>query len=507
MRARMKVVMAILLLVMMFTGCSVDSASESSGAENVDSSSSTDPVAHIVVTFQTLDSSKTEDLDDVVKEINNITIPEIGVEVELRLINAVDAFTEYSLWISQGETIDLMIMNYQDVTAYINRGMLNPIDELLEEYAPDIGAVMKDGYSLTEASIVDGKAYGVTTVQDVLGSGSGIWVGNSILKESGITVDADHIYSLDELGTMFQTWKKLYPDRYPLGQITSGNTYSTFVYFNESMNSLGTDTNYGILKDGKVVNFYETEEYYQFLSYLRQWYLDGYIYPDAAFTDSSVYELTKLGDVLSVPLSSQPGIITKDTFGEMVTCIKTGAVRSSGQYAKSGFWTIPVTSKNPEAAMKFLNMMYGDTRIGNLLKWGIEGVHYIKMKDEDRRIEYPVGVDTQNVGFLNPMSLYGDYRKIATMDSEELMKQKEEYNETIIKSDEETRDFVYSDVNEKANMAKVDKVVQRYIAVLESGSVDLDTYYPEFLDELDKAGIQEIIADKQTQYDAWLTKQ
>ena len=47
----------------------------------------------------------------------------------------------------------------------------------------------------------------------------------------------------------------------------------------------------------------------------------------------------------------------------------------------------------------------------------------------------------------------------------------------------------------------------KYLTQLEYGTVDLDTTYPEFLDALDKAGINKIIEENQKQLDAWLAAQ
>lgn len=52
----------------------------------------------------------------------------------------------------------------------------------------------------------------------------------------------------------------------------------------------------------------------------------------------------------------------------------------------------------------------------------------------------------------------------------------------------------------------VEKVLETYLPVLESGAGDLEKDYAEFLDALEEAGINEILADKQRQLDEWLTR-
>lgn len=493
-----------LLCLFLTTACS------SNGEMNQDSQSSMDreSAEHIIITVQTLENSRMEDLDLVIEAVNNITVPEIGVFVDVRLVDAIDAFSQYPLWISNGESIDLMILNYQDITTYIGKGMLIPLDDLLQEYGADIRYIMEtDGYMLTEGSIVKGEAYGVANVPAAVGGGGGIWVPERVLEEGGLSYDKNHIYSLDELTEYFSAWKTLYPEKYPLGQITSGNAYSTLPYYVKNMDSLGGDMITGVLiEEGstEIVNLFESDNYYEYLEYLRKWYLAGYIYPDAAITDTGIIEFIKSGVVMSYPLSSIPGMGMDEAFGENIVCMRTTEVMNSAQYSKSGFWVIPITSNSPEAAMKFLNMMFLDTRICNLISWGIEGEHYVIADEESGMITYPEGLSSSTVGYLNPMGLYGDYRKSYFQGFPKLREEYQEYSSEALNNPFGIRGIVYSTENVNKQILAVQKVVEKYVPILESGSVDLDVYYPVFIKELKTAGMDEIIIDKQRQLDEWL---
>lgn len=469
----------------------------------------------IVMTLQTIDSSRMEDLDEVIAAVNAISIPEIGVEVEIRLtdaVDAVDAYTQYPLWISRGEQVDLMMLNYQDITSYTSKGMLLPLDALLAEQAPAITDLMEtEGYRLTEGSIVDGRAYGVVVVNDNSASGGGIWVPERYIRAAGFDYDERHIYTLDELTQWFKRWKELYPDKYPLGQITSGNTYSTINYYGRTLDGLGGDVVTGVVltQDGtEVVNLFATDLYLDFLQHMREWYLAGYIYPDAAITDAGIGELAGSGIVMSYPRSSQPSMGIEQYFGEKVVCMRTSEVRETGQYAKSGFWTVPVTSGCPEAAMRFLNLMYENAEVANLIQWGLEGKHYEILDAGRGIIGYPAGLDASTVWYYNPLALYGDTRRLYFMGnsmgtSEQLEKQRA-YQEEALPNENRTRGFVYQTSSVNKEIDALSKVVERYVPILESGSVDLDIYYPRFLQELEQAGIDKVIADKQAQVDAWL---
>lgn len=462
-------------------------------------------VAHIVMTYQTLGSqSRTAELEEVVEAVNKIARKEIGVEVELKVSEATDSFTDYPLWISQGEPIDLMILNYQDITGYVKSHMIVPLDTLLDSYGSGIREIMKNGDDLTQGSVYQGKTYGVTNVSGGVGSGGGIWISRQILHSVGIQYEENHIYSIEELDEILGRLKKRYPDSYPLGQITAGATSTTYMYYCENDWNISGSFTTGILKDGRICDFYETEEYYQFLLQLKEWYEKGYIFPDAAFTDEKQAELYQAGLILSKPFSSIPGM-ADDLMADDLVCLKTTDIWKGERGERAGFWVIPVTSKNQAAAMKFLNLMLTDTRIGNLFSWGIEGKHYVVK--EDGTVTYPEGKDIATVGYRNPMGLYGDYSKIYRMQSKEEKEELDKYvRQTRIRKNQ-YEGFVYDKTNVADKLVKVQEVVQEYIPVLESGSVDLELYYPEFINALNQAGMRDIIEDKQSQFDAYLAEE
>ena len=461
-------------------------------------------VTHIVMTYQTLgQQSRLDDLDEVVEAINEISRKEIGVEVELKVSEAIESYTDYPLWISQGEPIDLMILNYQDITGYIKSHMVVPLNTLLDSYGSGIRKIIESGDDLTQGSVYQGKIYGVTNVSGTNTSGGGIWISEQVLHSVGVSFDENHIYSLNELDEIFGRLKKRYPDSYPLGQITAGTTATTYMYYCENEWNLSGGFGTGVLQDGKICDFYETEEYYNFLLKLREWYEKGYIFPDAAFTDEGQAELYQAGFILSKPFSSMPGM-EGDLKADDLVCLKTTEIWNGERGEKSGFWVIPSTSRNQVAAMKFLNLMLTDTRIGNLFKWGIEGEHYIVK--EDGTIAYPDGQSAATVGYRNPMGLYGDYTKIYEMQSQKEKEELKKYRKQIRTRENQCEGFIYDKTNVADKLVMVQEVLKEYLPVLESGSVDLGIYYPKFIEALNQVGMRDIIEDKQSQFDAYLAE-
>ena len=88
--------------------------------------------------------------------------------------------------------------------------------------------------------------------------------------------------------------------------------------------------------------------------------------------------------------------------------------------------------------MKFLEKMYIDPEVANLLAWGIEGKHYQIIDEENGIIDYPEGVDASNIGYnLNLGWVFGnqflDY--IWNGDSPTLWEETDEFNKNAQASD------------------------------------------------------------------------
>lgn len=458
----------------------------------------------VVMTYQVTGDSILDDLEEVEKAVNEISIPAIGVEVEFKVIDAQEAFSRYTLWISNGEPVDLMVLNYQDITRYVDRGMLRSLDDLLYEYGTDILALSEERYDLTRGSVLNRYTYGVTAAQAYLAGGRGLILPRRYVEETGLSYDPSHVYTPEELTEWFAALKRLYPDRWPLGLVTAGNTFSVQSYFMETGEKVAGETTSGNLlnpSDMKIYDRYGSEAYREFLDCVRQWYEKGYLYPDGALTDYTIEELVSLGKICAYPSQSDPESIENGFFPEEMVCLRTTEISASGGHSRGGFWVIPSPSEHAEAAMKFLNLMYGDPSVANLIQWGIQGRHYQVVDEENGLISWIGGKPS---GYFNPLGLYGDRSRLYEMCSLETKRQKKAYEQEAVHREGAAEGFTYSSAKVSRELDEIQKVITKYVPVLESGSVDLERYYPEFLEELQRAGMDRVVEDKQRQLDAWL---
>ncbi|MCC8101700.1 MAG: ABC transporter substrate-binding protein [Clostridiales bacterium] len=355
---------------------------------------------------------------------------------------------------------------------------------------------------------MNGKIYGLRIPNDSIGVGGGIWISQKYLDEVGFTYMENAIYTKEELEELFAQLKELYPDCYPLGQITSDNEFSTFSYYYDALLTIGSVSNIGYVDENeKLANLYESDQYWEFLSLMKHWYDTGYIYPDAAFTDASQLSLLQEGIILSVPFVSSPGFVS-GPYGDDLVCLMTTRVTYGyDNSSRNVFWTVPETSEEPKAAMRFLNLMYTDERIVNLLQWGIEGIHYEFVDENEGIIAYPEGKDAQTAGYYNPLGLYGNQQLNYAMEGSPTRSEKQAYSELAEPFGWEYADFIFDSSEVSVELVNIQNVLSRYYPALESGGVDLETMYPQFVQELEDAGMSEVIALEQEQFDAWLKDQ
>lgn len=436
------------------------------------------------------------DMDEVAAEISKIAKAKINATVNILPISIGAWQQQMNLMMSGSEKLDLAFVFGQGYGSQVASGQLLQLDELLAKYGQ--GIVNAVGPDFLEAAAIEGKIYGVPTLKDYAFN-SGFIMRKDLAEKYGI--DMSSIKTLDDVEKVLQTIKDNEPGMTPLaaGLQTPLHGYVTY-------DDLGDG--YGVLPgfdNGlQVVNYYETDEYADFVKRMRRWFQAGYISKDAATSQVHVAEQVKAGKAAGYLALMKPGFEQQEariTGTEMVSAVLTPAYSTTLKIT-TALWTIAHHSENPERAMMFLNLMYTDKDIVNLLLWGIEGKHYVKVSDNV--IDYPPGVDAKNVGYVTPGNwIIGNAFLGYTFVNEDpdLWVKMRQFNEQAIKS--KALGFAYNPEPVKNELTALQNVMDQYMKVLETGTVDPDEKLPEFISKLKAAGIDKVIAEKQRQLDEW----
>lgn len=485
-----------------------DSAASSTAQ---DSEAAGDPVK-IVLEWMYFDSQP-RDIDAVEDAINEITIPAINVEVELYPIGFADAEQTIPLMISGGDQLDLIVCPQRSqFLSLVNKNMLLALDDLYAEYGSDIEAnasfVVPGGY-------VGDTLYGIPSYEKY-GETKGIVMTKDVTDAIGWT-KFDGL-SLDDMTDMLSQAKEQFPDT-TLIQVAGGGGGNLEMFESFfSVDYLGADAACGGIigvgpdTDDTIVNVFATDEFAQFCNVMRDWYTSGYFNGDAATSTDSGQAGVSAGTAKGYFIQTELDMVDQQAAanGQDMVGLTTRDHVLMQSDINAQIWGIPMTCENPDAAMKLMNMMWGNEDLINLLYYGIEGLDYQFMDDGSGRITYVDGEDANTCGFHQWFGLYGDVKQKLVWDSSpaDYKEQLEQFNNEI--TDETSSKYLGYSFNPdemKTQYSAVTDVITTYRNALSTGSVDPAETLPEFLDALDAAGINDIIAKNQEELDAWLAQQ
>lgn len=454
-----------------------------------------------------------DDLERITAAINEITIPEIGVEVDYKLYGPVDYAQKVNLALQSGEQMDLFTTLGQ-FTSYVSKNQLYPLEDLLPEYGKELTAILeKDfGPDMLKATTLNGHIYGIP-VNKGMALPTNFVYNADLLKEAGFS--EDDIQSVNDLPAIFEAVKQKQSDVVPFGPINVNPSDTSLLLLlkgSHQVDFLSDTTGIGVIvgDEGIVRNFYETEVFKEGAQMMREWFNNGYLEKDAVTTSITASDLIASGRGFSFmggysgleaakALSAQAG---KNMEMKRIApyYFETGAVNMVS-------WMLSSTTKAPEAAMKLLNLLYTDEALINTILYGIEGEDYVKV--DEHHVRYPDGKDANTVEYTAMLST-------GIVGSESLQYQLEGVNwsdvEFKLQENKDTQrspyfGFIFDPTDVKIQMSAVTNVVNQYLPGLMCGVLDPDTTIPKFLDALNDAGAEEIVRSKQEQLDKWIAAQ
>ncbi len=494
----------LLALMVMISACGGNDSKGNSAAgpkdESATSSGASDAPYEVVYAYPTFDSVPA-DIQLVQDEINKIAKEKINVTVKLLPISNSAFANQVNLMMSSGEKLDMIAMlgNYSTQVA---KGVLYPIGNIMEKNAQGIIDVLGTDYY--NATKVGGVSYGAPSIRD-LAQDYGFVMRKDLVDKHNI--DLGQVQTFDDFENIFKIIKENEPGMAGAANLSNGSIMSTYAIHDPLGNNLGVLLNNG-LDDLKVVNLFASEEYEHILRKLREWYLAGYLLKDAATSPESTNVLVSNGKAAGWMSAMKPGFEVQESrnVGMEMTAVRTLQPVAKTDTVTNVAVGVTSNSENPEKALQFMNLLYTDKEIVNLMVWGIEGKHYVKIEGQDNMIRYPDGVTSDNVGYKNYGWMHGNQFLTYVFEGDDpgIYEQMDEFNKSAAKS--KALGFSFDSEPVKNEVAACNSVLEQYRRALESGILDVDKTLPEFLNKLENAGIQKIIEEKQKQLDEWASE-
>jgi putative aldouronate transport system substrate-binding protein len=372
-----------------------------------------------------------------------------------------------------------------------NRQLL-PLDTLLEEHGSAITPAV--GEELLGAHVYGGMTYAIPTLTDRAACLSFIYRKN--IADTYIP-DIASVETIDDLTAVLMRLMRSNEDIVPV------SAYS-FRTWDPLSDELGVLMDYGQSK--QVVNLYDSEAYRDICRTIREWQINGLLI-DEDYGRTSVNNFVRTPEFFGRLRNYHPALIPVDSIdaGEPMDFIPIGETYTHTGFTKNFAWGISAETEHPVESMKFLNLLYSDPNVVNLLIYGVEGVHYEVIDTEMGIIDFPAGVTVETSGYAQFRQYQHGNQFISYIWNgypTDIWEQVQTFNRKAVRSVAYGFSYDPAPVSEQVNACL--QVVSEYTAPLEAGVGDTDLLLTEFRAALKEAGIDLVTAEKQRQLDAWL---
>lgn len=444
------------------------------------------------------------DIPAIEAAINAITVPAINVTVKILNVGIPQHAQKISMMIAGQEKLDLIMAGLTLPAANMAAdGMLLPLDELIEAYGPDIKALFGDKIN---AGVLGGQLYAIPADAYTAQSGGFIY-NKQMADELGITVP--NPMTQEELEAILAIVKEKKPDIFGTS-FGTGETFSLLYDYNletYGSNVYAYGATFNQYESTDIVNVYKSDEYREYVLRHKDWLQKGYVPSDSMTAGVLNTERMAAEQMFGMTTNYSPmeAPTQQGTYTFPIRMVEITKAVNSTSGLQERMWGIPISCPNPQKAMEFMNLMFENADVANLLSSGIEGLNY-KLVD-DGVITYADGVDPAALGYNRVFSRFGDQMKVYQWEpaTSDFYTELAAFNEGALSS--LTLGYSFNSENVATEIAAVNAVIAQYAPALECGMVDdVDAALATFNEQLDKAGINRIIEENQRQLSEWMAK-
>lgn len=454
--------------------------------------------------YQWCNAGDQPDKDVVMKAINDYLKPLINAEIDLKIIQSGDYDNKMNTMLSSGEKFDLLFSTSWAANYKVNAagGFLLQLNDLLPKYAPDVEKVL--GKDFLYASAIDGKLYTMATNKEKAHAWGPIMRKDLVDKYA---IDMTNIKNYKDFEPVLKKIKEGETGVWPLEVVMAEAPFK-----NLDWDYVGDEKCPGALyptndaSNTKVVNQYTAPEAVEMYKLMRDFYTKGYINPDAP-TQTNFADEFKSGKYFALDQSLKPNkyVEMSSSLGIPVVQAQFTPSVMSNRETTGAMLAIPAASQNPERTLMFVNLLYADTTLINLIQFGIKDQHYVMIgdkqykdgpKNEGKAPGYKPGFTwefgNQYIELISqndPLNVWDLYKQ---------------FNDSALPLN--SLGFAYDGKAVQNEIAACINVRDKYYLGLFSGAGTdpVDTIVANMAAEYKAAGADLVLADMQKQYDAFL---
>lgn len=474
----------------LLAGCGGGESSAAAGSGSTASGASTEETTEIVWMIR---GDEPKNYDSVMAAVNEKLKADINMTLDLRFIAPGDYDTKMQMAMAGGDDWDLCFTSHW-ANNYVNAAgkgaYLELSEEMLKENAPNMMSTIPEKF--WDGIKVNGSIYALMNYQ-VMYDQAGYMILKEAVDEQGI--DVNSIDSWDSLNATLETLKTAYPDKYAT---RGGGVINHDLIFQEEPQT--TIMNMPFLtydpETQKISNTIYFENIEENLKSMKLWKDEGYVPADAATMKDEVTMLSQ-GQILSRYSRIKPGndAALLATYGnEWVSFpLSEGVINTMA--VQSTLTAVNINSEHPEKAIQLYDYIFGSEEVSNMLFFGLEGQDYELVDGRVKKLPDCWVASAWMLG--NQFNAY-----LTEADVEGV------WEETMKGNEEAALDPLFGFVPDRTpietEMATCEAIWLEYKDILYYGLQDYNTVVPEMLDKMNKAGLEKVTAELQSQVDEFL---
>ena len=398
------------------------------------------------------------------ENINKYLADKIGVNIDVEVVSWGDWDSRRSTLVNTGGDYDIMFTNANTYVQDVKMGAFLDITDLLKDNAPKLLSSMPEDY--WNATKVNGQIYAVPTYKDSSMTFYFIFVKKLLEKYN---IDVDKLKTLEDLTE-------------PLTKIKNGEKTAPFILNKEGVsNSLAKNyDSMGLPALG--VKFSDSS---------NKWYKDGLINADAA----TLAEKPKYR-----PFSIEQGwsgaakTVWGPNMGEEVVAVPWGDTLISNVTVGGSLNCISASCEHPDKALQFLELVNTDTYVRDSFFYGLEGDDWTYTADKKvhkNNDEWKMAGYTQGSFFIVSQRDDVDFNQWDEV---------KELNAKAIASPVLGINLDVTDFEDE--MVNCVEIYNKYKSELFTGTSDPEKVVPQMMEEMRKAGFDDMQKKAQEQIDA-----
>lgn len=451
------------------------------------------------------------DIDIVAEEINKkLAEDKVGLELERTYIPW-DAWEQkINLMITSGDEFDMFhVMNdWIPLSNYVAKNGLADLTQAIDKYGENIKKVVPE--AIFSGASIEGRLYAIPTYWYELATFGAVDIRLDVLRKNNLEMPETPDELLEAAEVVINNWNG--PNKPYFANALAGMDpnempiHRTFDSWPFSVK----DGLFYIDGDGEIKSWYETPEFKLDAEFMRRAYKIGLIHPDiltlkaeqqAAISDNGDWFIASGTGAASLAAvrKNNPEATLEDVipffFSPEKPYMRPMTVKNSN--------AVPVTSRNPESAVKFLNWLWSSQENYDLYFYGIEDMHYKKVGERGK--EWILDPNNNNNPTYNDSDWMSGNIEFIRADDVNYFPA----NNTLLYTPMEdavnnpAANFQFDASVVKAEYSNVKTQAAALMAPIFMGVVDYDRAYGDAIEKLKKAGLDKVVEEYKRQYAEW----